>query len=139
MGNDNVVGVWALATSAPTRNPLTGHTGPISVVATAVLPDGRLVAVTGGDDGTVRMWDVATGAPVGSPLTAAHTNPIGALATAVLPDGRTIVATSSTGRKRGLGPGHRHPDRGSPDRPHLRGGHCVCPTAAPWLSPSTTV
>ena len=39
-------------------------------MATAVLPDGRVVAVTGSGDATVRVWDLTTGTPIGDPLPA---------------------------------------------------------------------
>lgn len=64
-------------------------------MATAVLPDGRPIAVTGGGDATVRIWDLVTGSPIGQPLTG-HTGRVGAVAAAVvLPDGRPIAVTSS--------------------------------------------
>jgi WD40 repeat protein len=50
-----------LTAGTPIGEPLTGHTGPVLAVATAVLPDGRPVAVTGGVDRTVRVWDLAAG------------------------------------------------------------------------------
>jgi hypothetical protein len=34
--------------------------GEVNAVVTTVLPDGRPVAVTGGDDATVGMWDLTT-------------------------------------------------------------------------------
>jgi WD40 repeat protein len=37
---------------------LTGHTDWVWAVATAALPDGRVVAVTGSNDRTVRIWDL---------------------------------------------------------------------------------
>ncbi|KUJ68503.1 hypothetical protein ACZ90_18105 [Streptomyces albus subsp. albus] len=73
---------------------------PVSVgaVATAVLPDGRIVVVVSSDDGQVRVWDLITGHPIGEPVTVAenYTRPI---ATAVLPDGRAVVVA---GTSRGL-------------------------------------
>ncbi|MFB7551767.1 hypothetical protein ACFC1P_29865, partial [Streptomyces sp. NPDC056154] len=44
----------------PIGEPLTGHTGRVSSVATTVLDD-RPVAVTGSVDETVRVWDLTTG------------------------------------------------------------------------------
>jgi WD40 repeat protein len=58
-------------------------------VATAVLPDGRPIAVTGGEDATVRIWDLATG----TPMFVGHTGGVAAVATGVLPDGRPIAVT----------------------------------------------
>lgn len=42
--------------------------GAGSAVATATLPDGRTIAVTGSRDCTVRLWDLLRGEPVGVPL-----------------------------------------------------------------------
>ncbi len=58
----------------------------MNAVATGVLPDGRLVAVTASPDGTVRVWDLTTGTPIGDTLTG-HTSEVAAVATGVLPDG----------------------------------------------------
>jgi WD40 repeat protein len=83
------VRVWDLATGEPVCAPPPNSLGP---VATAVLPDGRAVAVTGSRDGTVQVWDLTTGEPVGGPLTD-HTDRLFAVATAVLPDGRAVAVT----------------------------------------------
>ncbi|MFB7081104.1 hypothetical protein ACFCYO_27175, partial [Streptomyces sp. NPDC056308] len=72
--------------------PLTGHTGAVCAVATAVV-DGRPVAVTGSVDETVRVWDLTTGQPIGEPLTG-HTGAVCAVATAVV-DGRPVAVTGS--------------------------------------------
>jgi WD40 repeat protein len=37
----------------------------VNAAAAAVMPDGTLVAVSGGDDQTVRVWRLADGTPVG--------------------------------------------------------------------------
>ncbi|MGW1107542.1 WD40 repeat domain-containing protein [Streptomyces sp. NPDC002540] len=81
-----------LATGRPVGEPLTGHTGGVLAVATAMV-DGRPVAITGSDDKTVRMWDLATGRPVGEPLTG-HTGWASAVATATV-DGRPVAITGS--------------------------------------------
>ena len=73
---------------------MTGHTGEVTAMATAVLPGGRPVAVTGSYDGTVRVWDLTTGTPTGDPLTG-HTGPVMAVAPAVLPGGRPVAVTGS--------------------------------------------
>jgi WD40 repeat protein len=70
------------------------HTGPLTAVATAVLPDGRPIAITASHDATVRTWDLTTATPLGDPLTG-HTDWVTAVATAVLPDGRPIAVTGS--------------------------------------------
>jgi WD40 repeat protein len=71
---------------------MTGHTGWVRGVATAVL-DGRPVAVTTGNDATVRVWDLTTGQPRGEPMTG-HTGSVRGVATAVL-DGRPVAVTTS--------------------------------------------
>jgi len=47
----------------------------VEVVATAVLHDGRPIAVTGSDDHTVRIWDLTAGTLIGKPLTS-HTDAV---------------------------------------------------------------
>jgi WD40 repeat protein len=61
---------------------LEGHGG--SVIALAVLPDGRVVS--GSDDRTIRVWDLARGAA--PQVLEGHTGSVTALA--VLPDGRVV-------------------------------------------------
>ncbi|MFH9002070.1 AAA family ATPase, partial [Streptomyces afghaniensis] len=70
------------------------HPAPVHAMATAVLPDGRAVAVTGGTDGMVCVWDLASGQPIGEPLPCQRGR-VQAVATAVLPHGRTVAVTSS--------------------------------------------
>ncbi|MFJ5725008.1 hypothetical protein ACIQCZ_34590, partial [Streptomyces sp. NPDC093149] len=87
---DGTVRVWDLTTSLPIGEPLTGHTGGVEAVATAVV-DGRPIAVTGGWDRTVRVWDLTTGQQVGEPLTG-HTDRVVAVATGVV-EGRPVAVT----------------------------------------------
>jgi WD40 repeat protein len=47
-----------LTAGTPIGEPLTGHTGPVLAVATAMLPDRRVVALTGSYDSTVRVWEL---------------------------------------------------------------------------------
>jgi WD40 repeat protein len=65
-------------------------------VATAVLPDRRVVAVTAGGFGsdTMQVWDLVTHTPVCAPMTG-HTGPVETVATTVLPDGRVVAVTGS--------------------------------------------
>jgi WD40 repeat protein len=56
-----------LTTRTPIGEPLS-HKSLVVAVATAVLPDGRPIAVTGSDDATVRIWDLAKSVQVGPPL-----------------------------------------------------------------------
>ena len=46
-GRDVPVQIWDLTTGAAIGEPLTGHTNWVAAVVTAVLPDGRRIAVTG--------------------------------------------------------------------------------------------
>ncbi|MET9662040.1 hypothetical protein [Streptomyces sp. NPDC006510] len=71
---------------------LTGHTEPVTTVATASV-SGRRVAVSGSLDTTIRLWDVATARPVGVPLTG-HTQGVYAMATAMVA-GRPVAVSSS--------------------------------------------
>ena len=52
--------VWDLADHRQVGGPLTGHTDRVFAVATATLPDGRVLAVTSSNDQTVRVWDLTT-------------------------------------------------------------------------------
>lgn len=71
---------------------LSGHTGGVDAVTTAVL-DGRPVAVSSGSDSTIRIWDLTTGEPIGQPLTG-HEGNIFTLTTTTL-RGRTVIVSSS--------------------------------------------
>jgi hypothetical protein len=77
---------------------LTGHDGPVRVLATGRL-DGRPIVVSGGQDATVRVWDVATGAPVGAPMTG-HTDAVHGLATAQLLGRAVAVSAADDGTVR---------------------------------------
>ncbi|MFC3383642.1 WD40 repeat domain-containing protein [Couchioplanes azureus] len=89
---------WAVAFQEdPSCETLVRNVDMVFGLATAVFPDGRVVAVTGSSDKTVRVWDLVTGTPVGQPLTG-HTDSLWAVATAVLPDGRLVAVTGSSDR-----------------------------------------
>lgn len=81
---------WALC--RPGSGEILGrHTNAVTTVATAVLPDGRPVAVTGSRDATVRIWDLQR-------MTAAHeplhlVGPVSALAALHLPTGVHLAVT----------------------------------------------
>ncbi|MGD9526623.1 hypothetical protein [Pseudonocardia sp.] len=77
---------------------LTGHDGPVRVLATGRL-DGRAIVVSGGQDATVRVWDVATGEPVGAPMTG-HTDAVHGLATAQLLGRAVAVSAADDGTVR---------------------------------------
>ncbi|MGT2525789.1 AAA family ATPase [Streptomyces nojiriensis] len=76
-----------------------GHPTYVLRAETAVLPDGRALAVTGDKAGTVLVWDPFTGEQLLRAVE--HHDRWGIqgleLATAVLPDGRAFVATNSSG------------------------------------------
>ena len=78
---DETVRVWDLGTGEQIGEPLTGPSGWMGSVATAVV-DSRPVAVTS-DDATVRIWDLSTRQQIGKPLLG-HTKWVGALATGVV-------------------------------------------------------
>ncbi|MCX5180749.1 WD40 repeat domain-containing protein [Streptomyces virginiae] len=75
--------------------PLTGHSGPVRTVATAIV-DGRPVAVSGSWDNTVRVWDLATGEQLHDPVTG-RTDPVSSMTAEVLSvatavaDGRPVA------------------------------------------------
>jgi WD40 repeat protein len=89
-----------LATGRQASPPLTGHTNSVRAVACATLPDGRAVAVTGGNDRTVRVWDIQdlhSKAPRFGDPTPAHVIDVEApvLALDVQAEAAWLVATSS--------------------------------------------
>jgi WD40 repeat protein len=74
-------------------DPFTGRTNWVGAVATVVLPDGRPVAVTGGEDATVRIWDLQRKTGVQEPL---HlVGPVSALAALHLPTGVHLAITGA--------------------------------------------
>ena len=60
---DHTIRVWDPASGRAAGRPLTGHTGQVRAVLTAISDDGHMVLISGGHDGTVRLWDPATGTP----------------------------------------------------------------------------
>jgi WD40 repeat protein len=73
------------------------HEPPKIAAATAVLPDGRVVAVLIGWDDMVHVWDLAAGTHLNEPL-AGHIDTPLAVGTAELPDGRVLAVTGGTDR-----------------------------------------
>ncbi|HEY3504590.1 MAG TPA: hypothetical protein VGN37_17630 [Actinocatenispora sp.] len=89
------VGVYDPRTGSAVCGRITGHAGRVTALCWAVLPDGRLVLVTGGDrhDGTVRLWTPA-GHAVGPPLRVGPTpGGVEALVPWPLPGGGLALAT----------------------------------------------
>jgi WD40 repeat protein len=92
--------VWDLSTGAHYRDrePIDTRAGDDQdqttlSVATAQLPTGRTVAVTGNADGTVRVWDLGSGRALGDPIGAGN-QAIEAVTTAVLPGKRVVVTAA---------------------------------------------
>ncbi|BEL06447.1 hypothetical protein Q0Z83_046380 [Actinoplanes sichuanensis] len=86
-GVNGAVQLWDADTGEPVGPALTGHDGPVYVIAALA---GRLV--TGGEDATVRVWDPATGEQVG-PALLGHTGPVLTLAVVPRP-GRPALIVS---------------------------------------------
>jgi WD40 repeat protein/serine/threonine protein kinase len=90
---------WDAATWKPVGKRLS-H--PYTVFGLAFSPDGRRLAVCGGDrvdprrPGEVKLWDVATGEPVGEPLP----HPARVQAVAFSPDGKTMLTGCCDGMAR---------------------------------------
>ena len=100
-GEDGRLHVWDLSTGAHYRDrePIDTQTWDdkdkaILCVTTALLPNGRTVAVTGSADGAVRIWDLGSGRALGDPLGVGG-RAIEAVTTAVLPDKRVVVTTAT--------------------------------------------
>jgi WD40 repeat protein len=94
---DGRMQVWDLNTRQPIGKPIAHH-GPVNAVACKVLPDGRVVAVTGDiddhDKGRVRMWDLSAGEFIGEPISGAAGH-VEALACTML-NGRPIGVLGSS-------------------------------------------
>jgi WD40 repeat protein len=93
---------WSLATGRWVGRPIaTGAT--IDCVAAAILPDGRLVAVTGSRklyrdaqaQSSVCLWDVASGKQIGAPMVG-HRWAVNTVATTVLPGGQVVAVSGSS-------------------------------------------
>src|SRR6185369_9857852 len=82
--------LWS--TRSPDTSEIITEAFSTRCIATAVLPDGRVIAVAASWDTTVQVWDLTTATPIGDPITG-HTDAVEAVATAVLPDGRVIAVT----------------------------------------------
>lgn len=83
--DDRTARLWEVASGRELRR-FVGQQS--NVTATAISPDGKLVATGGGDDPAVRVWDAATGAQRLALL--GHGAAIGALT--FLPDGKSLAS-----------------------------------------------
>jgi WD40 repeat protein len=62
-GADHIVRLWDPVSGHACGQPLTGHTGQVRAVITAISDNGSIILVSSGHDGTVRLWDPVTGTP----------------------------------------------------------------------------
>src|SRR5262249_55919393 len=93
---------WSPATGTWVGRPIATE-ATIDCVATAVLPDGRLVAVTGSRklyrdaqaESSVCLWDVASGRQIGAPMVG-HLWAVNAVATTTLPSGQVVAVSGSS-------------------------------------------
>ncbi|BCY09091.1 WD40 repeat domain-containing protein [Actinoplanes sp. L3-i22] len=91
---DEAVRFWDALTGEPVAPTLTGHARGVSAMASAPLPDGRVVVVTCDAAGTIRSWDPVTGQLLVATPTA-RANAIRSMTAIGLPDGRTLLATGN--------------------------------------------
>jgi WD40 repeat protein len=101
-GDGHTIRRWDVATGAQIAGQL--RTGmEVDCVATAVLPGGRLIAVTGSRQlysnrqarCTVRLWDLNNCAEIGKPMKG-HTYAVNVVATTTAADGRPIAVSGSS-------------------------------------------
>ncbi|MGW3384519.1 AAA family ATPase [Streptomyces albogriseolus] len=88
-GANGMVGAWDATTRRPMGEPISSHTGWISVITCAEV-EGHLIAVTGSPDGTVQVSDLTTRQRLGASPTG-HIGSVQAVACNVI-DGRLTVA-----------------------------------------------
>ncbi|MET8028620.1 hypothetical protein [Streptomyces avermitilis] len=89
---DGQVRLWDVGARRPLYDALTGHKGPVSAVAAAIV-DGHPVAVTGSSlDNAARAWDLQRGRPFGPPLVG-HSGGVRSVATTVV-DGYAFAVTA---------------------------------------------
>ncbi|MFJ5731540.1 WD40 repeat domain-containing protein [Streptomyces paradoxus] len=92
---DGTVRLWDLASLATGSDEQWDGEGDFGIraVATAVLPTGRAVVLTGHRE-RVRVWNLTSGALIDD-LPAGHVSGISAITTAALPDGRVVAFVCS--------------------------------------------
>lgn len=76
--------------------PVVGRVDQVLSVGSAVLPDGTLLAVTGGQGGAVRVWDLRTGEQ--RHLLHGHAGQVLGVGCGALPDGTPIAFTAGADR-----------------------------------------
>lgn len=93
--------LWRKRTRERAKWECAGRRSPrVSALATATLPDGRRVVVSGGGDGTIRVGDLLTGRRIGTSMNCRgerQPSPasVSALACTRLPDGRVVAIAGS--------------------------------------------
>jgi WD40 repeat protein len=91
---DGTVRLWSVATHRQIGHPIEVPNSALGPTF-AFSPDGKTIAVGGGEDGSVRLWDVAAEAPVGKPFAGQAEDFINSVAFS--PDGKTLATGDSNG------------------------------------------
>jgi WD40 repeat protein len=111
--SNDAVWVWDSTGGLPVGRPLTSRTFWVRAVSAAVMPDGRVAAVVGGDDHAVRVLDLAAGQPAGPAFTHSSGR-VDAVTAVATPDGWAVAAIGSDDQQCGCWtwqPGSRYESR----------------------------
>jgi WD40 repeat protein len=93
-GHDEKVVRWDAATGERLDPPLVGHESSVRAVATAELPKGEGILVSGDEWGIIRKWKRNTDDQVDPPIVA-HGDSIWNLVSIPVADGRTVIVSGS--------------------------------------------